>query len=60
VGNPVLTETSTLFAYFSKGEQRAHDQPQEATMSKMLLAVVRDYLDQHADPDGLAQTPIQA
>ncbi len=57
-GNPVLTETSTLFAYFSKGEQRAHDPSQEPLMSTTLLEVVRDYLDQHADPDGLAQTPI--
>lgn len=57
-GNPVLTETSTLFAYFSKGEQRAHDPFQEALMSTTLLEVVRGYLDQHADANGLAQTPI--
>lgn len=58
LGNPVLTETSTLFAYFSKGEQRAHDPSREALMSTTLLEVVRGYLDQHADANGLAQTPI--
>lgn len=56
--NPVLTETSTLFAYFSKGESRAHDQHQNTTMSAALLEVVRDYLNRHAGPESLAQTPI--
>jgi hypothetical protein len=56
--NPVVTETSTLFAYFSKRKRHALDQHQEPAMSAALLEVVRGYLDRHGEPGGLAQTPI--